>query len=117
MTNSMQTAMAQAMAYQRQRPALEKAGTDALQRLVPIAVRQTCGGRVVGRFLLGLYNGEDFPFELTELRALDLSVFQDCMQVLLMDYSPELEVHERVENGGQIWQHLIELWAPEVAGQ
>ena len=113
MTNSMQTAMAEAKAYQRQRPALEQAGTYALNRLVPIAVRQTGQGRAVGRFLLGLYNGEEFPFDLCDLRGLDLPVFQDCIQVLLMDYSPTLEVHERVPNGSQIWQHLIELWAPE----
>lgn len=25
----------------------------------------------------------------------------------------DLEVHERIENGSQIWQRLIEQWAPE----
>ncbi|WP_435875698.1 DUF7673 family protein [Pseudomonas aeruginosa] len=42
-------------------------------------------------------------------------MFQDCLAVLVMDYSPELEVHERVPDGDAIWQRLIELWAPEAA--
>ncbi|MDT4870295.1 hypothetical protein FQZ97_1053680 [compost metagenome] len=82
-----------------------------------MAVRPTNQGRVVGRFLLGLYNGEDFSFDLTDLRSLDLVLFEDCLKVLMMDYSPELEVHERIPNGGAIWQHLMELWAPEVAAE
>ncbi|WP_042555492.1 MULTISPECIES: hypothetical protein [Pseudomonas] len=115
MTNSMQTAMAQAIAYQRQRPAIEQAGTYALNRLVPYALMKNCRGGVIGRFLLSLYNGDDFPFALTDLRSLDLDLFQDCMHVLVMDYDPTLEVHERVQDGSQIWQRMIELWAPEVA--
>ncbi|HFH3052939.1 TPA: DUF7673 family protein [Pseudomonas aeruginosa] len=115
MNQSLSTALDKAMAFQQQRPALATAGVQALNRLVPVALNFTSGGRAVGRFLLGLYNGEDFPFDLTELRGLDLDLFQDCLAVLVMDYSPELEVHERVPDGDAIWQRLIELWAPEAA--
>lgn len=114
MSNTLSTAMAQAMEFQKQRPALVTAGVQALHRLVPVALRPSGQGRAVGRFLLGLYNGEDFPFDLTDLRSLDLVLFEDCLKVLMMDYSPELEVHERIQNGSRIWQQLIEMWAPEV---
>lgn len=111
---SLASALAGIQAHQQQRPALVTAGTQALHRLVPIALRSSGQSRVLGRFLLGLYNGEDFPFDLTDLRCLDLSLFEDCLKVLMMDYSPEVEVHERIQNGSAIWQQLIERWAPEV---
>ncbi|WP_152219776.1 hypothetical protein [Pseudomonas sp. SCB32] len=114
MSNTLSAAMTHAMEHQKQRPALVTAGVQALNRLVPIALRPSGQGRAVGRFLLGLYNGEDFPFDLTDLRGLDLVLFEDCLKVLMMDYSPELEVHERVQNGSAIWQQLMEMWAPEV---
>ena len=100
-------------AHQQQQPAIALAGTQALYRLVPIALRNSNQSRVLGRFLLGVYNGEDFPFELSALRSLDLALFEDCLKVLMMDYTPDLEVHERIQGGSQIWQQLIEKWAPE----
>lgn len=114
MRNTLSDAMAQALEYQQQRPALVTAGEQALNRLVSVALRPSGQGRVLGRFLLGLYNGEDFPFDLTDLRCLDLVLFEDCLKVLMLDYSPELEVHERIQNGNAIWQQLMEMWAPEV---
>lgn len=114
MNQSLSTALAKAMTYEKQRPALVVAGVQALNRLIPVAMDFTDQGRAVGRFLLGLYNGEDFPFDLTDLRGLDLALFEDCVTVLVMDYSPEVEVHERIEYGDAVWQRLMEMWAPEV---
>lgn len=51
---------------------------------------------VVGRFLLGLYNGTRFPFDLTDLRTLDPGVFERCLDALRMDYAPYQEVHETI---------------------
>lgn len=115
MSNSLQDALHQATAYQRLRPAIVKAGEHALGRLVVTAVRPTGQGAVIGRFLLGLYDGPTYPFDLTELRGLDLPLFEDCMRVLMMDYSPELEVHERVPNGTAIWRELVAMWGQGVA--
>ncbi|WP_236661062.1 hypothetical protein [Pseudomonas soli] len=111
------TVMAEAQAHQQRLPAIATAGTQALHRLVPLALRDTGQSRVLGRFLLGVYNGEDFPFELSALRGLDLPLFEDCLKVLMMDYTPDLEVHERIQGGSQIWQQLMERWAPEVVGE
>jgi len=117
MATSIPEAMTQALAHQQRRPAIETAGVQALHRLTPIALGYTGQSRVVGRFLLGLYNGYDFPFALHDLRSLDLPVFEDCLKVLMMDFSPELEVHERIENGDRIFDQLMAKWAPEVAVQ
>ncbi|ENQ7791703.1 hypothetical protein CDO45_02250 [Pseudomonas aeruginosa] len=107
--------LAKQQAYQAQRQALITTGLQALNRLITVAVRPTGQGRVIGRFLLGLYNGPEYPFDLTELRGLDLAKFEDCLRVLMMDYSPEVEIHERVPNGFAIWAELVAMWAPKGA--
>ena len=83
------------------------AGLPALLRLVKVARGDTGQSGVVAHFLLGLYNGPEYPFHLTDLRSLDLSVHQDCLAVLAMDWSPAKEVHEAVLDGHRIFQELV----------
>lgn len=97
--------------FEAKRPAIRKTGIEALNRLVPIALRGTGQSAVVGRFLLGLYNGHDYPFVLTSLRGLDTALFDDCLAVLQLDFSPEQEVHTYFPNGDAIWAELIRAWA------
>lgn len=113
MNKSISDQIREAKAYQQQRQALITTGLQALNRLITVAVRPSGQGRVIGRFLLGLYDGPEYPFDLTELRGLDLAKFEDCLRVLMMDYSPEVEVHERVPNGSAIWAELVAMWAPK----
>lgn len=102
---------AQIAAEERERPAIRAAGIAALHRLLPVAQRCTGQSRIVGSFLLSLYNGNAFPFPLTDLRALDTALFNDCIALLAMDRRPEKEVHEYVENGDDIWSQLKKDWA------
>lgn len=97
-------------AYQDERPGIREAGTQALARLVPVALRDSGQSRTVGRFLLGLYNGHEFPFTLTDLRSLDAGLFDDCIAVLRLDNVPELEVHEYLPKGQMIFNQLREYW-------
>ncbi|MBD9483874.1 hypothetical protein IB229_12885 [Pseudomonas sp. PDM14] len=85
---------------------------EALNRLLPVAQRRTGQSRIVGTFLLSLYNGSAFPFPLTDLRGLDTALWNDCMALLRMDRRPEQEVHLYVENGEAIWSLLKAAWAP-----
>lgn len=89
-----------------ERPAIRAAGLLALQRLVPVAMNGTGQSRVVGRFMLGLYNGRGYPFDLTELRLLDGELFDDCLAVLRLDNSPEREVHEWLKDGDKVFAEL-----------
>lgn len=95
----------------QERPAIRKAGIEALVRLVPVAQRDTGQSGVVGRFLLGLYNGPAFPFDLTELRRLDAGLLDDCLAVIRLDSTPEQEVHTYLPNGESIWSDFRERWA------
>jgi hypothetical protein len=85
-------------------------GVDALARLVNIARGHSGQCRVVAEFLLGLYNGNRFKFDLTDFRRLDREIFDDCLKVLNLDYCPVLEVHRYFKNGSQIWEKLADDW-------
>lgn len=96
--------------YEEQLPEVREAGIAALKRLLEVAQRDTGQSGVVALFLLGLYNGRDFKFDMTELRRLDHSLFEDCLTLLRMDHNPEQEVHQYIENGQDIWQGLRRSW-------
>lgn len=103
----------QMQVMEKHRAAVQTSGLPALSRLVVIAQRDTGQGRIVGRFLLGLYNGPEYPFHLTDLRALDQEIHSDCMAVLMMDWAPEREVHELIDNGPRIWAELARMWGAQ----
>lgn len=66
----------------------------ALLLLWNTAQRDTGQSRVCLRLLLGIYNGDRFPFDLTDLRLLDTELRDAALVVLRMDSRPQMEVHE-----------------------
>lgn len=73
---------------------------DALAHLFHMATHHHTGGsRVIAMFLLGLYNGERFKFDLTDLRRLDERNQECVLSVLRLDIRPQREVHD--------WLNLI----------
>lgn len=101
---------AQSAKERAERPAIRAAGLKALQRLVPIAEHDSGQSRTIGCFLLGLYNGVAYPFNLVELRGLDAQLFEDCIAVLRLDRQPEREVHEYFKDGDAIWAGFRKRW-------
>jgi Ribbon-helix-helix domain len=55
-------------------------------------------GRLV-RFLAGVYNGQDYPFDLTDLRALDTRLANACLDYLNYDRLAKREVHHHLSGG------------------
>ena len=51
------------------------------------------------RFLAGLYNGHDYPFDLTELRGLDTELANACLDYLNYDRLGIEEVHRHLSHG------------------
>jgi hypothetical protein len=100
----------QQMEYRAALPIIRKVGEQALRRLLEIAQRDSGQCRRVAGFLLSLYNGFRFKFDLTDLRGLDLEIYLDCMAVLAMDYTPQQEVHRYFDKGGEIWETLAKAW-------
>jgi hypothetical protein len=91
---------------------VEEQGFEALQRLYLLATDfHHDHGIVAARFLLGLYNGYRFPFDLTDLRLLDPASFQDAMAVLVMDARlTRKEVHNYFAEGGKKFERLVQDW-------
>lgn len=110
MNDSLIDALAAIWTYQKNRPCVIDAGIQALHRLIPAALSRTPTGKIIGRFLLGLYDGATYRFDLRHLHRLSLREFEDCLRVLEMDYMPEVEVHQRVDEGDSVWRELAELW-------
>ena len=86
-------------------------GVAALHRLAKVALNDSGQCRFIARFLLGLYNGTRFPFDLTDLRAVDGNLFEDCMLVLRMDARfTEKEVHCYFTEGGALFEEMAARW-------
>ena len=103
-------AMKQLQAFEAAKPQVRAEGVTALKRLLPMAQGPSGQCRHVAAFLLGLYNGERFPFDMTRLRALDIDIFEDCMAVLRMDNAPDQEVHCYFEDGNDLFERLAQDW-------
>jgi hypothetical protein len=59
----------------------------------------TGGARRWVRFLADLYNGQDYPFDLTELRGVDTKLANACLDYLNYDRLGIKEVHKHLANG------------------
>lgn len=89
-------------------------GVAALRRLFLVAQSDSGQCRFIARFLLGLYNGTRFPFDLTDFRVIDEQLFNDCMLVLRMDARiTQKEVHCYFDRGGEMFEELVQRWNVE----
>ena len=93
-----------------ERPHIQREGEAALSRLFKVASGDSGQCRHIARFLLGLYNGNRFPFDMTRLRAIDFELFDDCLAVLKMDAFAVQEVHRYFADGGKAFEALVTSW-------
>jgi hypothetical protein len=85
-------------------------GLPALKRLFEAVQGHSGQCRYVARFLLGLYNGTRFPFDMTNFRAIDRELSDDCFLVLRMDRCLLKEVHQYFEDGGKRFEAMAKRW-------
>jgi hypothetical protein len=92
---------------------LNEPTAEALRHLWRMAQGNSSSGKAAARFLLGLYNGYRFQFDLTDFRLFASKNFARCMLVLAMDQTPKAEVHEvlalamgRSRHYGDEFEHL-----------
>jgi len=93
-----------------ERPKIQAEGEAALRRLFDVANGHSGQCEIIAKFLLGCYNGDRFPFDLTDFRAIDSALFDDCLAVLKMDAAPQREVHTFFPNGGKMFEKLVKDW-------
>jgi hypothetical protein len=63
--------------------------------------------RLVG-FLAGVYNGSDYPFDLTDLRTLDTRLANACLDYLNYDRLGKREVHHHLTGGDRRLHQWLE---------
>jgi hypothetical protein len=67
------------------------------------------------RFLAGVYNGQDYPFDLTEVRGLDSRLANACLDYLNYDPLGKKEVHKHLANGDRDLLRWLEEYGIEPA--
>jgi hypothetical protein len=60
-------------------------------------------GRLVS-FLAALYNGYDYPFDLSDLRPLDTKLANACLDYLNYDRLGICDLDKHLEGGGRVLQ-------------
>jgi hypothetical protein len=73
-------------------------------------------GRLV-RLLAGLYNGQDYPFAMMELRGLDTVLANACLDYLNYDRLGIKEVHRHLANDDRDLPRWIEEYRVEAASR
>lgn len=89
--------------------AIQQRAQAALQ-VIETAIQNhptTGGARRLVKFLASLYNGQDFPFDLTDLRGLDTALANACLDYLNYDRLGRVEVHQHLTNGERDLQRWL----------
>lgn len=88
-------------ALQQQVDVIKTRALSALQRIERNISRNPTSGQAkyLLRFLAGLYNGDDYPFNPATLRALDDELANACLDYLNYDRLGHVEVHRHLEGG------------------
>lgn len=94
--------------------AVKERARVALQTIQETIERNPTTGQVrrLITFLAGVYNGSDYPFDLSELRGLDTRLANACLDYLNYDRLGLREVHHHLSGGAQAlhnWRRDIGL--------
>lgn len=85
--------------------------TQAVRDLVKLA-RMDCGGsQVAAEVLLGTYDGNSYPMDLTELCRLDENYYKAAIAVIHLRCRLNIEPHRLLANGDDVFQQLAQEWA------
>lgn len=87
-------------------------GLEVIERAIREHPTTDQAGRLV-RFLAAIYNGYDFSFDLTELRALDTELANACVDYLNYDRLSKREVHHHLSGGDRELQRWIDDYRVE----
>lgn len=105
---ALEARMAQYEFWRSERQATIPQTQQALVRLLQAALYGTGDGQseICRDFLLGLWDGQEHPFNLSRLRRLEIDQWQDCMAVLQLQQYSLSPVHLCIKDGERIWQRL-----------
>jgi hypothetical protein len=103
--------LAEAQGLEKRSQVATAAGAQAFERLLRIAETQHSGQIPrVARFLAATYNGQAFPLDLYELRALDIAISDDMLCCLDALRWARADLHTLVVNGDERVQAVLVRW-------
>jgi hypothetical protein len=86
-------------------------GGQAFLRLLQLAAAGDSGqAHTVARFIASTYNGQDFPYDLYDLRLVDIAISDDmllCIDALRWGQS---DLHNLVPDGDRRVRAVIDQW-------
>jgi hypothetical protein len=89
----------------------QAAAAQAFARLVDLAERSDTGqARRVARFVASTFNGERYPFDLFELRAMDVALSDDVLVCIDALRWGRADLHRLLPDGEARVAALIEAW-------
>ena len=88
-----------------------QAGAQAFARLLQLAEERDSGQiRRIARFLAATYNGQAFPFDLFELRAVDIAISDDMLCCLDALRWARADLYTLVPDGDARMRKVIDRW-------
>ena len=88
-----------------------QAGAQAFARLLKLAEERDSGQIPrIARFLAATYNGQAFPFDLFELRAVDIAISDDMLCCLDALRWGRADLHTLIPDGDARVRAVIECW-------
>ena len=89
-------------------------GGPAFARLLALAeTRESGQARCIARFIASTYDGQAFPFDLFELRAVDAAIGDDMLQCLDALRWGQADLHRLVPDGQRRVEAVLERWGIE----
>lgn len=93
---------------------VEKIGPTALQRLAQVAQGDSGQSHHCRRILLAVYNGPEWPLELTRLRVIDRDLQRAALTVIEWTTYSGHELHEYLDDGDRLMRRF---WLIETGGE
>jgi hypothetical protein len=104
--------------FDRRSREVTRAGADAFARLLKLAEERSSGQIArLARFLASTYNGQAFPLDPFELRAVDINISDDMLCCLDALRWARADLHTLVPDGDARMRQVIRQWGlrwPEV---
>ncbi len=89
-------------------------GGQAFLRLLTLAETGESGqARTVARFIASTYNGQDFPFDLYDLRLVDIAISDDMLTCLDALRWAQADLHTLVPDGDRRVRAVLAHWGIE----
>lgn len=98
--------------WRRRADAVQGQAAQAYARLIGYAEQYGGSGqaRVIARFIAGTYNGSVYPFDLFQLRELDMEIGDDVLICLEALRWGKADLHKLVPDGQARVEKVIRLW-------